>query len=77
MDESGHDDGGTREVENTKQRLKSALSSELVESLDLIGGCYSQKRAGGEEHCAEVEQDVCTAEPAHQVRDGNATMKDG
>jgi len=75
-DEGGHDDGGTRQVEHTTQRVKSALESEPVEGLDLVGCCFSQGRADGEEQCAEVELNVCAAEPAHQVRDGNAQMKD-
>jgi hypothetical protein len=57
--------------------VKSALESELVEGLDLVGCCFSQGRADGEEHCPEVELHVCAAEPAHHVRDGNAQMKDG
>jgi len=64
-------------VEHTTQRVKYALESELVEGLDLVGGCFSQGRADGEEHCPEVELHVCAAEPAHQVRHGNAQMKDG
>jgi len=76
-DENGHDEGGTREVDHTTQRVKYALESELVEGLDLVGGCFSQGRADGEEQCAEVELHVCAAEPAHQVQDGNAEMKDG
>jgi len=75
-DEGGHDDGGTRQVEHTTQRVKSALESELVEGLDLVGCCFSQRRADGEEQCPEVELNVCAAEPPHQVRDGNAEMND-
>ena len=64
-------------MDHTTQRVKCALENELVEGLDLVGGCVSQWRADGEEECAEVELNVCAAEPAHQVRDGNAFMKDG
>ena len=63
-------------MDHTSQRVKSALESELGEDLDLFGGCFSQWRAVGEEQCAEVELHVCAAEPAHQVREGNALMKD-
>ena len=64
-------------MDHTSQRVKNALDSELGEDLDLVGGCFSQGRADREEQCAEVELHVCAAEPAHQVRDGNAHMKDG
>ena len=64
-------------MDHTSQRVKNALDSELGEDLDLVGGCFSQWRADGEEQCAEVELNVCAAEPAHQVRDGNALTKDG
>ena len=63
-------------MDHTSQHVKNARESELGDDLDLVGGCFSQWRAFGEEQCAEVELNVCAAEPAHQVRDGNASMED-
>ena len=63
-------------MDHTTHRVKNTLESEVGEDLGLVGGCFSQWRACGEEQCAEVELNVCAAEPAHQVRDGNAVMKD-